>query len=602
MATAARAAARRASTHAPVPLAAALLLACVACAAATAAAPPPPFPPAPATGASLAWYANRVFGSPTRAGHKDGQAGDPSITFASGAGALALATNADGAVYIADGPAIRVLDGVQNAVSTLYSNSTLTFWAVCVDDASGAVYALDSIAGGLWAVNASGVGPGNASLVASPAHPLDSWWTACAVDALGGVLVADSGLYSIVRVEPATGAITTLAGCTMPGHVDGAGGAACLHEVYSLSYDASTNSTLFADYGNETTAGSVRRLSPNGTVSTVLDGLQRARAVLARGTSFHVIFSNFNAVFSMQVCAAGGRCRISGAPGSHHASVCWRRHVPLTRVVRPQVFPSTGAQFPMTLLNWVADLQTGAPPSSLAVSAHYPQALLITASAKALYFIGPLSPPSPPLPPPVPNSPPPPEPPEPPSPPSPPVRCVQRAWGAVRTRVRVRELTHANPARADAPAAAAAAKPVAAVAAVAAAADSAKPAAAGAAQSAAAEAAAAQPAAAVAAAAEPAAAGACAHCVRACVRACVACSRCSLRARRARRHRARRRRNRRCVARAECAKRRKCTGKLLTVRVRARATAEPLAAAFAAAAQPQARGVVLCAMHRPCRA
>ena len=304
--------------------------------------PPTPFPPAPATGSTQSWYATRAFGWATRAGHTDGSAS--TATFASGSGALALATNAAGDIFAADGPAIRVV-GSTGAVATVYSNSALLFAAVCVDQHSGAVYALDALsAGNLWRV---GPGTGNASLVAMPTDPLANWWMACTVDATGGVLVSDSGVYALLRVNPATGAQAVLAGCGVPGRVDGDGAAACLHEVYSLSFDTATNSTLFADYGNETTAGSVRRLWDNGTVSTVLDGLPRARAVLARGTSFHVMYTNLGAVFSMQV------------------------------------YPSTGAQFPITLVNWVSDLQSVTPPSSLVVSAWWSSAVLLTASAKA---------------------------------------------------------------------------------------------------------------------------------------------------------------------------------------------------------------------------
>jgi hypothetical protein len=380
----------------------AVLLACVVAHAAAVAAPPPPYPPAPAAGATLSWFANRAFGSSTRAGHTDGSAG--TATFASGAGAaLALATDAAGLIYVADGPAIRVLDGSGgggSAVSTLYTNSSMLFSAVCVDQRSGAAYALDGLTGNLWIVGPTNVA--NATLVASPRDPASCWWTACAVDALGGVLVADSAKYEILRVDPATGAKATLAGCGVPGRLDGAGSAACVHEVYSLSFDSSDNSTLFADYGNETTAGSVRRLSPNGTVSTVLDNLPGARSVLARGTCFHVMYSNLVGVFSLQV------------------------------------YPSTGAQFPVTLLNRMADLQTGAPPISLVVSAYWTQAVLITASAKVIYFIGPASPPSPPpspSPPPMPNSPPPPE------PPSPPVRAHSgvRAGRDARVHVCIQE-------------------------------------------------------------------------------------------------------------------------------------------------------------------
>ena len=335
----------------------------------------------PANGTVQSWFATRGWGVSTRAGHQDGSSSF--ATFQSGAGALALATNAAGDIYAADGPAIRLVGaGGFDVVSTVYTNASMLFSAVCVDQSSGAVYAIDSLNGGgtLWRV---GPTSNNVSLIARPTDPVACWWSACAVDSSGQVLVSDAGTYALLRVDPSTGAQQQLAGCGAPGQVDGAGASACVHEVYSLSYNAASDSTLFANYGNDTTTGSVRQLFSNGTVSTLLSGLPLARTVLALNTSFYVMWTNLGNVFAMQV------------------------------------YPATGLQYPVVLANWVPDLQTGAPPSSLVISRWHLQANLITASAKVLYFIGPASPPSPPpnpFPPPLPNSPPPP------NPPSPPVR------------------------------------------------------------------------------------------------------------------------------------------------------------------------------------
>lgn len=359
------------------PLLAALLLACCAVTAGAVAAPPPAFPPAPAVGSTLPWFATAFLGNPTRAGH-----GNSPATFSAGAGALALATNNNGDILVADGPAVRIVTA--GAVSTLYSNASLLFTAVCVDQVTNAVYALDSLTSGLYSV-VTASGP---ALLAAPQDPLLSWWTACAVDGSGGVVVADAGLYRLLRVDPATGAQRLLAGCGVAAQVDGAGSAACVHEVYSLSYDAADNSTLLADYGNATTPGAVRRLLGNGSVVTVLPNLPFARAVLARPTSFHAMYTNLGGTFSAQY------------------------------------FPSTAALFPYTLVNWVPDLAAGAPPTSMVVSSQYSQAKLLTATARVIYFIGP---PSPPMPPPEPPSPPLPNSPPPPEPPSPPVRAPARA-------------------------------------------------------------------------------------------------------------------------------------------------------------------------------
>jgi hypothetical protein len=81
----------------------------------------------------------------------------------------------------------------------------------------------------------------------------------------GGYLIADAGTASLRRVSP-TGTITTVAGTGTPGY-SGDGGAASAAQLFAPSGVAALpdGGYLIADTGNSR----VRRVSPDGTISTV---------------------------------------------------------------------------------------------------------------------------------------------------------------------------------------------------------------------------------------------------------------------------------------------------------------------------------------------
>jgi sugar lactone lactonase YvrE len=88
--------------------------------------------------------------------------------------------------------------------------------------------------------------------------------TGVAVDEDGFVYVADRGNHVIRRVSP-QGEVTTIAGVLdTPGHRDGAGTQALFDKPFGIAVDAWGN-VLVTEEGNHT----VRRIAPNGTVTTV---------------------------------------------------------------------------------------------------------------------------------------------------------------------------------------------------------------------------------------------------------------------------------------------------------------------------------------------
>ena len=105
-------------------------------------------------------------------------------------------------------------------------------------------------------------GPFNKAQFSSPAG--------IAIDTVNQLLyVADAGNHAI-RVVRTDGTVGTVAGTGKPGLVDGPGGQARFHTPSGLAIDSDGN-LFVADTGNH----AIRRISPDGTVSTIAGGESR---------------------------------------------------------------------------------------------------------------------------------------------------------------------------------------------------------------------------------------------------------------------------------------------------------------------------------------
>ncbi|MEI6569779.1 MAG: cadherin-like beta sandwich domain-containing protein, partial [Verrucomicrobiota bacterium] len=163
-------------------------------------------------------------------------AGSGTQGFADGAGATAkfystfgVAVDSGGIVYVADAQNTRVRKVTTlGEVSTLAGSSTSGYF--------------DSTTGGLARFNVV---------------------NSVAVDASGNVYVADEGNHCIRKVT-AEGVVTTLAGSTTSGYVDGTGAAARFYNPKGVALDASGNLYVVDSLNYR-----IRKVSPTGVVTTL---------------------------------------------------------------------------------------------------------------------------------------------------------------------------------------------------------------------------------------------------------------------------------------------------------------------------------------------
>jgi sugar lactone lactonase YvrE len=184
----------------------------------------------------------------------------------------AVATDAAGNVYVADteGHAIRKIS-TSNIVTTLagslgqwgYANGNgpaarFLFPQGIATDSSGYVYVGDTFNGAVRKIAPNG----DTSLLA--ARDGVTAPVGVAVDRLGSVYFADAGGHTVNKVA-GNGEIITLAGLLgQEGYNDGVGADARFYMPWGIAVDAS-GAVFVSEYGNHT----IRKITPDGAVTTV---------------------------------------------------------------------------------------------------------------------------------------------------------------------------------------------------------------------------------------------------------------------------------------------------------------------------------------------
>jgi alpha-tubulin suppressor-like RCC1 family protein/sugar lactone lactonase YvrE len=193
-------------------------------------------------------------------------------TVADAVGPVAVAVDESGTAYVAEYDGGRVLQvDPSGAVQVLASPGALYGIA---RDRAGTLY-VSQVTGhrilkisptGVVTTLAGGGTPGYADGVGTAAR----FYYPCGLglDAAGMLYVADRDNHRIRRVNPATGAVTTIAGSTQ-GYGDGTGTTARFNTPWGVAVDAA-GTIYVADAGNYR----IRRISPTGQVTTLAGSTQ----------------------------------------------------------------------------------------------------------------------------------------------------------------------------------------------------------------------------------------------------------------------------------------------------------------------------------------
>jgi sugar lactone lactonase YvrE len=124
-----------------------------------------------------------------------------------------------------------------------------------------------------------------------------------AVDGEGSIIITDGGNHSVRKITP-DGTVSTLAGSGREGFADGAGAAAEFSGPYGVAVDGE-GSIIIAEFNNKR----VRKITPDGTVSTLFAGSCRFRGVAIDADGCVVVCT-----FEHAVAKIAG-CRVA-APGA----------------------------------------------------------------------------------------------------------------------------------------------------------------------------------------------------------------------------------------------------------------------------------------------
>jgi len=200
-----------------------------------------------------------------------------------------LAIDADGNVVMSDRLGLRKVTQA-GVVTTLEMGQTIQWQGVTID-ASGNIFG----AGGsetfastspvLWGASLAELSTSGTqkSLFVNWDTSLDNpsvGWGGLAVDGKGILFLADSVNNRIVKFNPALGTWSVLAGSGSIGNADGVGTAATftIDALCDMPIDSEGNLYL-------NTGSSIRKISPNGTVSTLFDGFYSNSSALALDSS-----------------------------------------------------------------------------------------------------------------------------------------------------------------------------------------------------------------------------------------------------------------------------------------------------------------------------
>ena len=215
-----------------------------------------------------------TFAGTGSAGSTDGPVASAKLNYPTG-----LAIDAAGNLFVGDnGSTVRKISA--GTVSTIQAGANVYAQATAVD-AAGNIYVADPYGNRIIKITAKGIvsilaGSGSAGsangtgVAASFSHP-----AGVAVDAIGNVYVADANNNEIRKIT-ADGVVSTFAGSTSAGQMDGIGSAALFTSPWGIATDAAGNVYVSENLNGW---GSIRKITPAGVVQTISSNWQYPQAV-----------------------------------------------------------------------------------------------------------------------------------------------------------------------------------------------------------------------------------------------------------------------------------------------------------------------------------
>src|SRR5262245_32059622 len=231
-------------------------------------------------------------------------AGDgPRVAAAGLSDPFGVAVAADGTVFVTDGTGGRVFRiGPDGATAPVAEGLDMPSGVAILPD--GALAVANTGASTIARVDPT---TGAVTTLAGGAGEFDAP-VGVAVAADGTVYVADTYHDRVCAVAP-DGAVLLVAGAGVPGREDGPAGAARFDTPCGVAV-AADGAVLVADTGN----GLVRRVAADGAVATVAEGLHEPTALAVRSDGALVVADAAGAC--VWVCAGGSPLRLAGGSWS----------------------------------------------------------------------------------------------------------------------------------------------------------------------------------------------------------------------------------------------------------------------------------------------
>ena len=238
---------------------------------------------------------------------------------------IGLFVDHKGNVLIAGGGAIRQISP-SGIVSTPTSKDFFSWPSAVTEDSSGNLYVTDSSVQTNPASIAIGPG-GNQIYKVSPTGQITTFAgstthgntngnganasfnspTGIVMDAKGNLFVADNLNNEIRKITP-SGDVTTFAGSGLRGNVDGVGSNASFYLPDQLAIDSSGN-IYVGDNGNR----EIRKISPDGNVTTIARGLDDPRGVAVDSIG-NVYFSEYSTNAIKKIDLSGIITTVASSP------------------------------------------------------------------------------------------------------------------------------------------------------------------------------------------------------------------------------------------------------------------------------------------------